>query len=341
MQTRSPDATLEVTGDIIDHHTWKPLRLKVQVGTVTFRYGDLSAVPEPYASRFRNLLDHEGVEYVGLVGYVRRHGRLPALDWAMVVAFIGIAGAGGLSNTLFSNYARDKGWGMGARVGAIPSAIGGRTIGLSHTGCVFPLDHDNLVRWKRWINHIRRDQAIWVLASIMGMALPCMMSLEFIRNATVTGDRVAAMTAMGIALRYPNYAGLFWVLTLLCGFLVLAPGQVSVCDQIARRWTDMIWTASPRVKRLGQGEVRYLYYGILLGYGVWGLVVLWLLPALQIAKIGAVLGNVALGVSSFQALYVNRRLLPPSLRPALWMQLGVAFCGIFFMGISIGVIATL
>ena len=32
------------------------------------------------------------------------------------------------------------------------------------------------------------------------------------------------------------------------------------------------------------------------------------LAALQIAKIGAVLGNVALGVSSLQALYVNRRL---------------------------------
>ena len=70
---------------------------------------------------------------------------------------------------------------------------------------------------------------------------------------------------------------------------------MSVCDQIARRWTDMIWTASPRIKRLGQGEVRYLYYGILLAYGIWGLLVLWILPALQIAKIGAVLGNVALG----------------------------------------------
>ena len=208
----------------------------------------------------------------------------------------------GLSNTLFSNYARDKGWGMGARVGAIPRAIGGRTIGLSHTDCVFPLNEENLSRWRRWMWHIRRDQAIWVLASILGMALPCMMSLEFIRNATVTGDRVAAMTAEGIALRYPSFGGLFWVLTLSCGFLVLAPGQVnvcdqiarrwtsisagaasprswvSVCDQIARRWTDMIWTASPRIKRLGQGGVRYLYYGILLAYGIWGLFVLWLLP---------------------------------------------------------------
>ena len=145
------------------------------------------------------------------------------------------------------------------------------------------------------MRHIQRDQGIWIFASILGMALPCMMSLEFIRNATVTGDRVAAMTAEGIADRYPAFGWIFWITTLSCGFLVLAPGQVSVCDQIARRWTDMIWTASARAHRLGRGEVRYIYYGILAIYAVWGLVILWFLPALQIAKIGAVLGNLALG----------------------------------------------
>jgi hypothetical protein len=341
VQTQTSEGTLMAQGQIIDYHLWSPTLLTIQAKGLTHSYHLLGDVPEPFASQFRDLLDHEGVRHVGLVDYVGRHGRLPSLDWAMVVAFIGIAGAGGLSNTLFSNYARDKGWGMGARVGAIPSAIGGRTIGLSHTGCIFPLDMENVSRWRRWMKHSRRDQAIWVLASILGMALPCMMSLEFIRNATVSGDRVAAMTAEGIALRYPGLGGLFWVLTLLCGFLVLAPGQVSVCDQIARRWTDMIWTASSNIKWLGQGEVRYLYYGILLAYGIWGLFVLWLLPALQIAKIGAVLGNVALGVTSLQALYVNRLLLPPLLRPNLLMQAGVALCGVFFLVISIAVIATL
>ena len=42
-----------------------------------------------------------------------------------------------------------------------------------------------------------------------------------------------------------------------------------------------------------------------------------------------------------QALYVNRRLLPPTLRPNPLMQLGVALCGVFFLAISIAVIATL
>ncbi len=281
LETDAGGTVLSAEGEIVDYHSWKPARLTVQDSSGRRDYLRLAEVPEPYSSVFRNLLAHEGVENVGLLGYVRDHGRLPSLDWATIVAFIGIAGAGGLSNSLFSNYARDKGWGMGARVGAIPNAIGGRTIGLSHIGCAFLPRGDNLVRWRGWMRHIQRDQAIWIFASVLGMALPCMMSLEFIRNATVTGDRVAAMTALGIADRYPSFGWIFWITTLSCGFLVLAPGQVSVGDQIARRWTDMIWTASGVRHRLGRGEVRYIYYGILTLYGVWGLVVLWFLPALS------------------------------------------------------------
>ncbi|MEX0977848.1 MAG: hypothetical protein WDZ48_03295, partial [Pirellulales bacterium] len=200
----------------------------------------------------------------------------------------------------------------------------------------------NLKRWKGWMRHIFRDQtAVWMTASFVGMALPCMLSLQFIRNATVAGDRVAAMTAEGIALRYPEYGGLFWTLTLMCGFLVLAPGQISASDQIARRWTDIIWTASSRAKRLGGTRVKYVYYSILSVYALWGLFVLWRLPALDIAKIGAVLGNIALGFSALHALYANRALLPKPLRPHLLLEIGTLLCGIFFIGISMVVMVDL
>jgi hypothetical protein len=302
-------------------------------------YGTIADVPAEYRGQIEELIQHEGVEHKSLVGYVRDHGELPKLDWFTLVAFAAIAGSGGLANTLFSNYTRDKGWGMGARVGAIPSAIGGLPISLSHVGEVFPIEPGNLARWKGWIRHIVRDQTlIWMTASFVGMALPCMLSLQFIRNATVAGDRVAAMTAEGIALKYPEYGGLFWTLTLLCGFLVLAPGQVSVGDQIARRWTDIIWTASSRAKQFSGTHVKYLYYGILSVYAVWGLLVLWRLPALDIAKIGAVLGNVALGFSALHALYANRALLPKQLQPHWVLQIGVVCCGIFFIGISLVVV---
>jgi len=43
---------------------------------------------------------------------------------AVLGAFAGYAGGGGLANSTYSNYVRDKGWGMGSRVGAIASAVG-------------------------------------------------------------------------------------------------------------------------------------------------------------------------------------------------------------------------
>jgi hypothetical protein len=342
IQTQDSGVLLTLSGRITGDRSWQAERLSIRDRLGTRDYERLEQVPEPYAKRFREWLANQGLEQVGLVSYFRQHNKLPPLDWAMVAAFCAIAGAGGLSNTLFSNYARDKGWGMGAHVGAIPSAVGGRTISLSHVGKIFPMDPVNLARWRGWMRHIFRDQvAIWMLCSFLGMALPCMMSLEFIRNATVEGNRVAAMAAEGMAERHPEYRQFFWTMTLLCGFLVLAPGQISVCDQIARRWTDIIWTASKWTKRLAGTKVKYVYYGILALYAVWGVFALSLFNPLQIAKIGAVLGNVALAVSTLQALHVNRSLMPQPLKPHWILQAGALGCALFFLGITVIVVLTL
>jgi hypothetical protein len=333
---RAARVGLSVAGRIDAERNWRPERFDVApAGGPAASYASLADVPEPYRARFAELLQNQGLELVSLFGYFRQHGALPPLDWAMLAAFAAIAGAGGMTNTLFSNYARDAGWGMGARVGTIPSAIGGRKIQLSHVGEVFPLDEPNRARWRGWMRHVYRDQlAVWMVASTIGMALPCMLSLEFIRHAPVSGDRVAAMMAGGMADRYPQLGQLLWAATLLCGFLVLAPGQILAGDNISRRWTDIIWTSNHRIRQLPGERVRWVYYSILTLYGVWGLVTLTLFDPLQIAKISGVLMNVALGWTSLHAVYVNRTLLPRELRAPVWMQLGSVLCGIFFLGVS-------
>ncbi len=334
LRTTDQGTTWTMQGKVIDHHRWTAERIEIREGENSTAYSRLEEVPELHRGKLQQYLDHEGLEHVSLVGYARERGKMPPLDWAMIVAFIAIAGAGGLTNSMFSNYARDKGWGMGYHVGAIPSAFGGLNVGLSHVGRVFLPDAENLARWRGWMRHIWRDQTIWLVASVIGMALPCMMSLEFIRNATVVGDRVAAMTGEGIASRYPSFGGTLWFMTLLCGFLVLAPGQVSAADQLARRWTDIIWTVNPTLQRLGTRQVKIVYYCILGLYCVSGLTILWLLPALKIATISSVLQNFALGTSALLSLYMNRTLMPRQVQPNWLMQIGSIFCGVFFIGIS-------
>ncbi len=340
VRDREGAVTLTLTGEA-EGQRWRGTKFTVADAGGERRFTDLESVPEPHRDHMRELLANQGVTHVNLVGYTRAHGALPPLDWFTLASFAAIAGIGGLGNTLFSNYARDKGWGMGAHVGAIPSMIGGRKISLSHTGRVFPLDEGNRSRWRSWMHHIRRDQVVWTVANFVGMALPCMISLEFIRHATVQDHRVAAMAAEGMAGRYPSFFGLFWVLTLFCGFVILAPGQVTVCDMLARRWTDIVWTGTRWARRLPRRGVTYIYYGILVLYAVAGVVALSFFSPFQIAKIAAVLMNVALGVSAWHSLYVNRSLMPRELRPSWLLQAGTVVCGLFFIGISVVVLLSL
>ena len=329
------DLTLRAEGRKAPDGSWQPTGFLVTESGVASRYDQLEDVPEPAVSRFRDLIRNRGSETGNLLTYFFKHGQLPDLDWSLLAAFFAIAGAGGMANSLFSNYARDKGWGMGGKTGAIPSAIGGRTITLSHVGKVFRLSPENVARWRGWIRYIVTDQtAVWITACFIGMALPCMLSIEFIRNAPVAGDRVAAMTADGISSAYPAYGAVLWPLTLLCGFLVLAPGSTFSADSLARRWTDIIWVVNPRVKKMKGNQVKYIYYGILVAYIIWGTFALTLFDPLTLAKYGAGIGNLALGVSAVHTLYVNRKFLPPEMRPGWFMQLGLAMCAIAFLSIA-------
>src|SRR5262249_20730846 len=98
---------LRVEGTIEPDRSWRGLQIIITDNAGQRRYDRLEDVPEPYQGQARELTVHQGVEEVGLVSYWREHGRLPRLDWAMVAAFAAIAGAGGLTNTLYSSFARD------------------------------------------------------------------------------------------------------------------------------------------------------------------------------------------------------------------------------------------
>ena len=284
---------------------------------------------------FVGVLMVSGETWAAIFSGFFKFGTIPEgeIDWATLAAFASIAGAGGLSNLNFSNYSRDKGWGMGQKVGAIPSIVGGRTIRLSHVGKVFALTPANLERWRGWLRHILRDQlCIWAVGCMLGMALPSMLSLEFIPGVQVEGQAAAALTARGIADRSGE---IFWFLTLLCGFIVLAPGQVSDIDGIIRRWTDVIWTGAGRVQKLEGGQVRYVYFTIMVLYCLWGLIALRLTPdPLVLAVVTGTLRNIGLGATSLHALIINRRLLPKPLQPGWFLQLGLVCSFVFFLGIS-------
>ena len=273
---------------------------------------------------------------------------IPAVDLSMMAvlaAFAAVAGQGGLSNTPLSNYTRDQGWGMGYHVGAIPSVFGGRNIALSHVGMVFePSQPQAMPRWRRWYAFLMRDQlVIWMPACFIGMALPAMLSIQFVPRGT-TGDdwTTAGMTANGLRDHVgaqpawgPTWGEAFWYMTLVCGFLVLAPTMASTIDGIVRRWVDVFWTSSPRLRHWKPHQIRNLYFYVVAGYSVFGLTMLAFGNPMGLLKIAAKFLNFALGFSCFHTLVINTTLLPPPLRPSWFMRVGLVLAGLFFIAISV------
>ena len=274
---------------------------------------------------------------------------------AVLGAFAGYAGGGGLANSTYSNYVRDKGWGMGRQVGAIASAVGGRDITLSHLGKVFLITPDNMRRWRGWWRYILTDQLIvWAPGCFMGMALPALLSLEFAKYSELYYETnrldwaQAMITADGI--RHAPYfsqgtASLLWAVTLFVGLMVLLPSQMSIVEDFSRRWTDIIWSASPHARNhLQDHQVKYIYYSLLFTYVLWTLVAAYLFSTYGTPKlmtlIIANLNNLAIGVTSFQLLWVNTTLLPPELRPRWYHRLGMIGCGSFYLGLSLLVFVT-
>lgn len=275
----------------------------------------------------------------------REGRRMPPLDLTMlstIAALVAIAGSGGLTNSAISNYTRDQGWGMGWHVGAIPSVFGGRHLELSHVGKVFRVSAESLERWRGWLRHVMRDQwVVWMPACFFGLALPSMLSVEFLPRGTEASQWTAAgLTADAIGARASTQYGLtagqfFWYGTLLCGFLVLGPSMAGTADGVLRRWVDVVWTSSPRLRQLDPAQIRYVYFGVLILYCVWGCIMLLSFNPTRLLTIASLAANLALGVSCFHTLVVNVTLLPRALRPGWASRIALACSGMFFLTLAV------
>jgi Mn2+/Fe2+ NRAMP family transporter len=258
-------------------------------------------------------------------------------DWSRVATIVGFAGIGGMGNILASNYVREKGWGMGAKVGAIASAFGGHNISLSHIGTMCHPTEESQRRFQLWWKQIQRDQfGLWTWGSIVGMLLPCLLGAAYLKGDYFAPGKQQWQAAVALATDFGAVHGeVFTKLTLLCGFIIMFPGTFSSMDGIARRWCDAIWSGSRRARSAQAHQAKYLYYGFIGAYVVIGCII----AARQIAaptmmKVAGNLANISIMCCCLHTLYVNSRFLPKEFKPSILKRVGLAFAAMFYFGIT-------
>ncbi|MGH3147674.1 MAG: Nramp family divalent metal transporter, partial [Rubrobacter sp.] len=83
-------------------------------------------------------------------GLVNLPEAMAALGAATILGAIAFAGAGGANNLTQSNYIRDKGLGMGGRMPKVVSPITGEETAAPSLGYTFPVNEENMRRWRGW-----------------------------------------------------------------------------------------------------------------------------------------------------------------------------------------------
>jgi uncharacterized membrane protein YhaH (DUF805 family) len=204
---------------------------------------------------------------------------------------------------------------------------------------VFEVNDESLPRWKSWIRHVLREQlAIWMTGSLVGVALPAMLSVQFLPRGTM-GDNwaMAAMTAGGVREYVGGHLGaIYWYMLMFCAILVFVPNTVGDADGTVRRWVDLAWTAVKRLRRWDLPRVNRLYFWTMAGYVFIGiLILLFLSQPKGLVEIYGCIANFALGFSCWHVLVVNLTLLPRQLRPGWFSRMSLFLAGIYFFSLSI------
>ena len=268
----------------------------------------------------------------GLAGFdpeTRAFHLLPAgLDPVLLASLVAYSGCGGVTNLMLTNWARDRGYGMGERVGYIPAAVGGAKVHLAHTGFMFAADAGNLSRWRGWWRIVRADQwGVFFAGGVLGMVLPALLYVAFLpAGSEIRGFGIAAALASAVGTQAgPILGGSIALL----GSWLLFKTQLDNIEGMVRALTDVLWTGSRRL-RDWHGDVRRVYYTVLAAVVVWGLVALGLAQPVALLQIGANVASVAFIVTSLHVLYINTRLLPPEIRPPLWRRLALVAMAMFY-----------
>ena len=114
------------------------------------------------------------------------------------------------------------------------------------------------------------------------------------------------------------------------GAWILFKTQLDNFEGIVRCITDILWTGSRRVRAWGGGDVRAVYYSILVIIAVWGIIALRLAQPIVLLKLGANAAGVIFIIGSLHLLYLNTRLLPTHVRPPLWRRAALVGIAVFY-----------
>ncbi|HSB72080.1 MAG TPA: Nramp family divalent metal transporter [Candidatus Methylomirabilis sp.] len=270
----------------------------------------------------------EGITGFFTFGYIPK-----GVDMLLLGALVGYSAYGGFGNNAITNWYRDKGYGMGGKVGYIPAAIGGKEVHVSHVGKIAPQTPESMDRFKGWWKLLNIDQwFVFYGGAMLGMFLPGILYVGTLpRGQKLPAWGIAASTASGLVQQLGNFG---WFLALFFGFWILYSTAISNVDLVVRQSTDMLWFGVEGIRRWAKADIRKIYYTLLVVFFVWGVAFVNITLPIIIFAVSANIANFTMALSAILTIRVQRKFLPEEYRGSMFrvvvLVLNFLFFGFFF-----------
>jgi hypothetical protein len=258
---------------------------------------------------------------------------MATLGAATVLGAIAFAGAGGANNLCQSNYIRDKGLGMGARMPKIVSPITGEEVAAPSLGYTFPVNEENMRRWRGWWKVANQEQ----LLTFYAIGLLTLVMLSVLVNSVLGvgnfGEEFDFLEREAQALGN-TIGGWFRSFFLLAGMVVLFSTAIGIMDYVSRLSASELKISFFRDSQTITESRIYFVFAWIIALGGSLILLLGLDAPLVLLIIAAAGGGVVMFLYSGMLIWLNTRALPDPIKLKGWRLIAMWFTFIVFAILS-------
>jgi Mn2+/Fe2+ NRAMP family transporter len=246
-------------------------------------------------------------------------GAVAAVGAATFLGAVAFAGAGGANNLTQSNYIRDKGLGMGARMPKIVSPITGEEVAAPSLGYTFPVNEENMRRWRSWWKVCNREHFITFFC--IGLFTLLMLSVlvwSTVGQSNLTESADIEFINEEAQVLGTEIGGWFRAFFLFAGMVVLFSTSIGIMDYVSRlSASELKISFVPDSQTITESRIYFTIAWIIAIGG--SLILLAGLEApLVLIIIAAAGGGVVMFFYSGLLIWMNTRVLPDPIRLKGW-----------------------
>jgi hypothetical protein len=242
------------------------------------------------------------------------------------------AGAGGCNNLVQSNYIRDKGLGMGILMPKIVSPVTGEEEARPSLGYKFPVNEENMGRWRNWWKVANQEQIITFyilgLLTLIGLSVLLYSTLGIVNVPESQAGSITFLQTEAQALS--NQLGTwFEYFFYFAGFAILFSTNVGVVDWVSRLTADSLKVTFLKESQFWSESKIYVTVVWIMAIG--GSLIIWTgIEPLILLVLSATGGGFMMFFYSGLLILLNRRFLPDPIKIRSWRLVGMVLAFLLY-----------